>query len=635
MVSHKAYRQFLIILISFLALVFTACGEKGVHEFRVVPGSTPTVHAGQDAYFVITLKIPGDGHIYANPKGPGTGRATTVFVEHDDTIGTGEPRYPEGEKYLSPGEDRPVFIYNDEASITIPFTTSPSTAVGEYHVTVTVDALLCSSGACIPVREEVIQAVSVVPPGEPVKAFDTLAPSGKEDPVQSVETGTMSSKEKPGIEVEGFKTRFLHVTPVDTIIKAILFGIIAGFILNFMPCVLPVVSLKVMNIISHAGRDRREVTLMGVLFSAGILVSFVALAILASFAGYNWGELFQRQWFLIAMIAIIFAMALSLFGVFTFNVPSFAARSSGDEGNPYLDSFLKGLLATLLATPCSGPFLGGTLAWAMLQPPYIIFTVFMSIGVGMALPYLVLTMRPGLMRFVPKPGNWMITFEHIMAFLLAGTVIYLLGILDHAYLYPMLWFLVFVALALWQYGRFGGPEQPGRKRLVSLALALLIITGGEAISFSVIGPENRSGDSITIESSDFTLERLYRNREKGIITMVKFTADWCPNCRLVEATSLYTEKVKDAIEQYNVQLLTADLTRKDTEAEALLKQLGSRSIPFLAVFPTYEDFYQPFGLRDIYSEEDVLESIRKSAVSQSFDGESKTGEIPELQEIQM
>ncbi len=635
MVWHNAYRQFLFILISTLVLTFSACGGEDVTEFTVVPGSTPAVHAGQDAYFTITLKMPDDTHVYANPKGPGTGRATTVFVEHHDTIGTGDPVYPEGEKYLSPGEDKPVFIYNHGTSITIPFTTPPSTAVGKYHVTVTVDALLCSAGACMPVRKEVVQAVSVVPPDQPVTSFDELTTAGENISIQTGHTGSIPSREKAGIKIEGFNARFLHATPVDTIIKAILFGIIAGFILNFMPCVLPVVSLKVMNIISHAGRGRREVTLMGILFSAGILVSFAALAMLASFAGYNWGELFQQQWFLIAMITIIFAMALSLFGVFTFNVPSFAARTTAQVGNPYLDSFLKGLLATLLATPCSGPFLGGTLAWAMLQPPYIIFTVFMSIGVGMALPYMVLTLRPGLMRFVPRPGNWMITFEHVMAFLLAGTVIYLLGILDQAYLYPMLWFLVFIALGLWQYGRFGGPEQPGKKRLISLVVLLLVVTGGEIISFRMVGPLKGSGSKATIESSDFTLEKLYRNRENGVITMVKFTADWCPNCRLVEATSLYTKKVKSAVADYNVQLLTADLTRKDPEAEALLKELGSRSIPFLAVFPPGDDFYRPFGLRDIYSEEDVLESIRKSAVSQSLDGNIEGEKIPGLQEIQM
>lgn len=631
MTFRQVSRLITAITVLLVSVLLTACSEDKLTDLHLIPGTMPAVHAGDEGYFTVTVKIPGNAHIYANPKGPGTGKATMVFTESPDGIGVTKPVFESGTRYMAPGEGKHVNIYEESTSITIPFSTASSLPVGQYSVEVTVDALLCDEGACIPLRKTITQKISVVPPEKPATVFDNERIQSADTTRVAVETKDAAVKSDDPVTIDGLKTRYLHTSPVNTILTAIIFGIIAGFILNFMPCVLPVVSLKVMSIITHAGKNRRQVTLMGLLFSGGILASFTALAALATFAGYNWGELFQQQWFLVAMITIIFAMALSMFGVFTFNVPSFAARSAEHEGNPYLDSFLKGLLATLLATPCSGPFLGGTLAWAMLQPPYVIFVIFMSIGAGMALPYLVLTARPGLMRYIPAPGNWMITFEHIMAFLLGATVIYLLGILDPGSRYSMLWFLFFVSLGLWQYGRYAGPGQPARKRLVSLVILLLIITMGEVISFRYLSSPESAASQATIESDTFSIDTLSLNREKGIITLVKFTADWCPNCRLVEATSLNTEQVKEALSRYNARLLTADLTQKNPEAESLLQQLGSRSIPFLAVFPPGDDFFRPFGLRDIYSEEEVLEAIRKSAVTQPFDGSDR--ELPDMQEI--
>ncbi|MFW5861251.1 MAG: protein-disulfide reductase DsbD family protein [Spirochaetota bacterium] len=619
------------IALLFISVLFIACGEDKPTDLHLVPGTIPAVHAGDGGYFTVTVRIPGNAHIYANPRGPGTGKATTVFTESPDGIGTGKPVFERGTRYVAPGEREHVNIYEESTSITIPFSTASSLPVDMYSVEVTIDALLCDEGACIPLRKTIIQEISVIPPEKPATVFDNERIQSADAPRVAPETKDAAVKSDEPVTIEGLKTRYLHTSPVNTILTAIIFGIIAGFILNFMPCVLPVVSLKVMSIITHAGKDRRQVTLMGLLFAGGILASFTALAALATFAGYNWGELFQQQWFLVAMITIIFAMALSMFGVFTFNVPSFAAGSADHEGNPYLDSFLKGLLATLLATPCSGPFLGGTLAWAMLQPPYVIFVIFMSIGAGMALPYLVLTLRPQLMRYIPAPGNWMITFEHIMAFLLGATVIYLLGILDPGSRYSMLWFLFFVSLGLWQYGRYAGPGQPARKRLVSLVILLLIITMGEVVSFRYLSSPGSATPQAAIKSDTFSIDALNDNRNIGIITLVKFTADWCPNCRLVEATSLNTEQVREALSRYNARVLTADLTQKNPEAESLLEKLGSRSIPFLAVFPPGDDFFRPFGLRDIYSEEEVLEAIRKAAVTQTFNGSGT--ELPDMQEI--
>jgi thiol:disulfide interchange protein DsbD len=394
-----------------------------------------------------------------------------------------------------------------------------------------------------------------------------------------------------------------------------------------MPCVLPVISLKIMDIVRHSGDDRKELVRLGMFFTLGILISFVVLAGLAAFMGYNFGALFQKRIFLIIMIAVVFALTLSLFEVFTINIPSFAIRATesfgrratdmqphlhlkvkDDRSNPYIDAFGKGVLTTLLATPCSGPFLGGTLAWAFTQTPAVIFIIFLSIGIGMAFPYIILTIDPDLMRFIPKSGNWMITFERVMAFFLLATMIYLVGILESGYVVPTLWFLLFVAIAFWQYGRFGAIIMAKKKRIISRVMLVLLIFGGYFLSYNLF--YNDDNDMGIITGREFDMDVLHDNNNRDIITIVDFTADWCPNCKLVERTSLRTADVYKAIKEKNIQLYIADLTRENPSAEKLLNSLGSRSIPFLAIFPRGKSFNTPICLRDIYSEKDVLNAIK-------------------------
>jgi len=197
-----------------------------------------------------------------------------------------------------------------------------------------------------------------------------------------------------------------------------------------------------------------------------------------------------------------------------------------------------------------------------------------------------------------------------MGFLLLCTAVYLVGIIESALVVPTLWFLMFLLGGLWQYGKYGSIVNPLRKRIISLGVLIVMAAGGYIVSYHYLPSENVSGE-IRVQQN-FSLEKLVENRDRGIITIVKFTADWCPNCKLVESTSLYTEKVSKEISKNGISLLVADITRNNTVAEQLLKKLGSRSIPFLAVFPPGGEFSRPLCLRDIYSESDVLSAIAKA-----------------------
>jgi len=587
-----------------------SCGSEKYQEFRIYPSSKITRVSPDSGFIALFVEIPENKYIYGNPKGPGIGKPTTITVKHPSYFNFKPARFLTPKQYTAPGESKHVWIYENNTTIFLPFTIKEKTPEGQYTITITVDVLICDTSLCAPKIIELNSIIHVLKKGTPVLLDENLQSqfslSRSSDgivPFKTTEKDINST-----ISMPAFQPRYLRSSSITNIVQAILFGILAGFILNFMPCVLPVVSLKIMGFIKLAGQNRSEFLKHGFLFTGGIITSFLVLAILASSLGYNWGSLFQDRLFLITMIAVVFALTLSMFEIFTINIPSFASKVDVSS-HQYLESFTKGLLATLLATPCSGPFLGGTLAWSLTQTPVIVFIIFMSIGIGMALPYIILTLNPRLMKFIPKPGEWMTTFERIMAFLLLATTIYLIGILDTELIMPTLWFLLIFAFGLWQYGKYGAIHQTKIKRVISISILIILTFTGYIFSYSYL---YKSAAPEKIDDLHFSMEKLYKSRDAGKISIVKFTADWCPNCVFVESTSLYTEKVIDIVKKGDIHIYIADITRKNHEAEALLEKLGSHSIPFLAIFPPHSDFTRPICLRDIYSEDDVLNAIEEA-----------------------
>ncbi|MBN2157936.1 MAG: hypothetical protein JW807_00980 [Spirochaetes bacterium] len=614
-------KKILVVLLIIVSALIS-CKKNEYHEMKVYPiPKELSVPQNSESFMVIQVELPSHTHIYGNPKGPGTGKPTEVTVKAPAGLEFGAARFLEPDKFYFPGEKEYTWGYEDETRIYIPFTVRAATRMGINKTTVTFDSLLCtdtiSSGGsayCIPKLFIIDCPIRILPQGSAGTAHNadivaeyaaSSAPAGGEK--DDIALPPAGEKDSGAGLLSGlsFSPRYME-RGVTGILQAILFGIIAGFILNFMPCVLPVVSLKVMSFVQNAGRGRRELFLLGLIFSLGILTSFGALAALAAFFGYRWGGLFQHRLFLVAMTGIVFALALSLFGVYTINVPAVAGRAIKEKANRYGDAYVKGLLATILATPCSGPFLGGTLAWTLSQPPSVIVIVFLCIGMGMALPYLVLTANPGFIRFIPKPGDWLKTFEQVMGFLLVFTVIYLIGIFEAGSILPVVAFLGFVAIGFWQYGRYGAPHRTSIARSVSTALLVIIIATGYFLSFHFLYREEVSAN---IDRKQFSVQRIMSNREEGRISVIEFTADWCPNCRLVEKTALQSGNVASALGSRKIDFMVADITKKNVSAERIMSMFKSESIPLLAVVPPGESFNKPIILRDLYSADDVLKAI--------------------------
>jgi len=371
----------------------------------------------------------------------------------------------------------------------------------------------------------------------------------------------------------------------------LLLAFVAGVLMNVMPCVLPVISIKVLSFVQQAGESRGRMVALGSTFGAGMLAVFWALAVAAIALDMNWGEQFQSAAFMVVMISVVFAFALSLLGVFTLGVPrSVSALAAGPEREGLGDAFFKGILATLLATPCSGPFLGSTLAWTLSQTPLTIFGIFTMLALGMALPYVILTAFPKLLSFLPKPGPWMETFKHSMGFVLLVTVIYLMISLRQDLLLFTNAFLMFVAVGCWYWGRFATLKQTQIKRWVTLGVAAAIVAIGAQLSFGTFkgafAPPKPGEAHIAWE--EFDPEAFKEHLDAGRTVFIDFHASWCPNCIANERFVFETEEVRSLIEAKGVVAMQADMTHAGPRTDMLARlrsKLGGRSIPFLAVFP--------------------------------------------------
>jgi thiol:disulfide interchange protein DsbD len=544
-------------------------------------------------------------------------------------------RFLPAKKLVEPelAPDEWVWTYSGKTTIYQPLDLKKEIPVGHHPVNLRLALALCRQGMCVPYEKNLSASLSVVSgPGiegrvpRQVEADIRMShTSESEVSLQPAPTALapspLSQASTQPAEIPELQPRPVHrALEVGSLLKAALFALLAGFILNFMPCVLPVVSLKILGFIEQAQESKRSVALMGLSFSAGILVVFLVLAALASFAGYGWGELFQKQPFIIAMIALVFTMSLCLFGLFQLPIPSFA--TSGDavsvQRQGYWESFYKGTLATFLATPCSGPLLGGAMAWTLRQPPLQIFIVFACLGLGMASPYITISFFPSALKWLPKPGNWLIHFERFMGFALLATVLYLLTILSETIQIWVVVFCFFLGLGFYIWGQMTTLSDSTRRRIAVRLVAILVMVTGGWVSLKTLPSvvqrvENPSGESLQWEPYDDT--KLLEASGKKRWVVVDFTADWCPNCILVERTALSNRKTLETFKNHNALLLKADLTRENPPAKRLLEKLGSRSIPFLALFPPGKEFWQPFFLRDVYRADDIVKVFTSPDVS--------------------
>lgn len=401
---------------------------------------------------------------------------------------------------------------------------------------------------------------------------------------------------------------------------------IGGLILNLMPCVLPVLSLKVFSLMKHAGENPKAAWVQGVAFTAGVVLSFWVLAglLLALRSAGNhlgWGFQMQSPGFVLALILLFFLLALNLFGVFELgsSLVGLDAKATGHLGG-LASSFGNGALATLAATPCTAPFMGSALGFAAQQPAYIALLVFTFLALGMATPYLLLTIFPGALRLVPKPGAWMEAFKQFMGFLLMATVIFLVyvfgALTGESQMPVLLGLLLFVGLIAWVYGRCGTI----RAVICALAIAAIYclaqsgLFGGHfepvgAITFPLSFQYNNT-KSTDKDWQPWTQDAVNAALDKGQPVFVDFTAAWCLSCKVNEQLALGTDTVKKAFAQKNVALFRADWTHSDPAISKTLQQFNRDGVPlYLLYSPKNKD--APQVLPEVLTPGIVLDALNK------------------------
>jgi thiol:disulfide interchange protein len=417
--------------------------------------------------------------------------------------------------------------------------------------------------------------------------------------------------------------------PTGSILHYLLFAFVGGVVLNLMPCVLPVIGLKLMSFVEQAGRSRSHALMLNIWYSLGIVAVFLILAGLAITAGLTWGGQFSSTAFNVVLAGLVFAMALSLLGVWEIPIPGFFGSGathelSAQEGP--LGAFLKGVVTTILATPCTGPFMASAIGWAVRQSPSTTLLVFGSVGVGMASPYLLIGAFPRLIAFLPKPGNWMVTFKQLMGFILLGTVVFLLSFIDEQAVVPTLILLLGVGLACWAIAKTPlTASLRDRLEAWGTAGAIVLLAGligfGNLVSVLTNVVELGGGaELVEVEPwPAFTLKELQQAAVvDGQTVLVDFSAEWCVNCKVLEETVLHTEPVMGAIKKAGVVTLYGDFTKQPPELTRMIKALGSDGVPVIAIFPG-GDPYHPIVFRDGYTVGGIVDAIRR-AVARSSPG---------------
>ena len=409
-------------------------------------------------------------------------------------------------------------------------------------------------------------------------------------------------------------------TDLVGVFQAVAFALIGGLILNVMPCVLPVISLKIFGFVSEAGERPDKAFRLALVFSAGILSCFAVLAGIVTFfraigAQVGWGFQFQDYRFVLAISCLVFAFALNLFGVYELTV---SARATGGlaklaAGTGYGGAFFQGAFATILATPCTAPFLGTASTFAFTQPAWATFLIFFSIGIGMAFPYLVLAIQPNWLRYLPKPGDWMLRLKQLLGFLLLATLLWLSWIVGRLRgvdgMVELGGLLLIIGLLAWIKGTFWTPVSSGRSRiLAALGMAVVLVAALGSYNF-VTAPSQIPWQPFSQQSLDTALQ-------SGRPVFVDFTADWCLTCKANERFALDTPLVREAFVQRRVVVLRADWTHGDPEITQILKEHGRAGVPMYLFYPGGKD-RPPAVLPELITSQTVLDALSNSPKSLS------------------
>lgn len=609
---------------------------------------------GDDATASLQIEIEPKHHMQSNKPVQEEMIPTVLFLELTDGLEFGEVEYPRGHER----EDKilgKLSEYSGKIEIKAPVIVSEDADKAPRTIRGVLQYQICTdSGTCYPPQYIGVSIPVQMEGGEKAAATSAVGPAGtvSQSTEAHAEGTTEATSDSRGLDaIQGW---FISKGFYGVLLLAVL----GGVILNLMPCVLPVISLKILSFVRQAHEDRARIMMLGLSYCAGILTFFGIIAVLFAKTGAGWGEHFQRPLVILILAAVVTAFALSLFGVFAVFTPKvvnkLGEKAESREGLP--SAFFTGVLATVLGTACTAPFLSAAIGAASKYPAEQGAWIFMAVGFGMALPFLVLAANPAWLKFVPKPGKWMGTFESLMGFLLLGTVVWLLYPLGEQLgawgLLLTMMFLLGVSIAVWLKGKVQFND-PLERRLAMNFFALVVLAAAWLVPFQWVSTleklEAAQGDEakliamaerirLTGGNSGLTDVQWDESRwdvtdgdipwvpydqqlvaqyvDAGYTVFVDFTAAWCASCKANLKSSIDIDRTKQVMRELGVVPFEADYTRKDKEIKEILASYGRAGVPLYLVFrPNETD--SPKILPELLTPDIVIDALKEAGPSKA------------------
>jgi suppressor for copper-sensitivity B len=555
---------------------------------------------------------------------------TVLTLELPEGWGEAKITYPPHKMWTAQFETEPLAVYEG----IVPFLAEVTVPAGWREDDAPIAAKLryqaCDDRQCLPPREATASLVLLVgAAGEPAneQLFSVFPGGPPADPAPrgSEASGAAGASRAGGAGESRGPSASSAVESSGSragLLGKILLGVLGGLILNAMPCVLPVLSLKLVGVLQQAGQDRRAIARSGLATAAGIVVSFLALAMVAiavraagGLAG--WGVQFQNPVFVTFLAVVVVLFCLNLWGVFEVPLPRFLSRVGGGHDGA-TGHFVTGLFATLMATPCSAPFLGSAIGFGLSQGSGVVLAVFGAAGIGMALPYLLMAAAPGSVARLPRPGAWMLQLKIVLGFLLAGAAVWLLYVLSAQVSQERLAAieigLLVIALLVWLASSTGASTRGAARAGAVAAIAATLFLAARATPVE-IQVERPAGSAVawTVFDRD-QAERLARD---GRLVFVDVTADWCFTCKANERLILDTPEVTAAFSRLQVVPMRADWTNQDEGIARFLADFGRYSIPFYLL---YRPGAEPYLFSELLRKRDVLRVLEESATVVQAEG---------------
>ncbi|MCD0258310.1 protein-disulfide reductase DsbD [Xanthomonas melonis] len=541
---------------------------------------------------------------------------TSLAVEGSNGVRPGLPRWPQGKTHRDEhfGD---VVVYFDQAEVTLPLLReradpTPMTLVATFQGCQT-------DGICYPpmTRRVALELPSgtVSPPNQaqaaplmisPLAAGQAASGAAPAPRADAAPAATSAAADNPA------RTQPPHTD--KGLLAMLALALLGGLVLNLMPCVLPILSLKVLGL-AHSGESRSHARSHAIWYSLGVLVSFAAIgglviALRAAGQAAGWGFQLQQPWFVAALVYLMFAIGLSLSGVFTLGSNLGGIGQSLAARNGPLGDFFTGVLACVVASPCIAPFMGTALAYAFTAPAALAMLVFLVLGLGLALPFLLIGFIPSLARRLPTPGAWMETLKQVLAFPMYLTAIWLLWVLgkqrgvDAVAL--MLVGATLLALGLWCFerSRWNGNRPGLRLAAVMLVLAIVPVVGVTRLRL----PAATAASEGVVAFSPQLLDRL---RADNRVVFVNMTADWCVTCKANEKNVLSSAEFRDALRRVDAVYMKGDWTNVDPAISTFLDQHQAVGVPLYVVYgPGAPPAILPTVLTGAITEDALLRAAR-------------------------